>query len=1036
MLPQLSRLVIAQRRAVVWAWAALVAAASVFALQVPGVVKGGSDAVPGSGSVRAVERAAAAGFAPGTFYPFLVVLDGGATKVDDPAFVAIAAQLTRALEQSPAVAHVRTYGNTGARGFLGASGTSMLLVAQPTAPTFQDAELATASVRSAVASAGLRAGFRARVTGMAAVFYDMNRLSASDLLRAERVGLPITLAILLVAFGAPLAAALPLLLAMVSVTTSMAVLYLVSHAFTVSVFAENTVSMIGLGVGVDYALFVVVCFRRALARGRSAEQAATDAIAGAAHTVLFSGAAVAIGFSALTLVHLPFLKALALGGVCVVVTAVAATLTLLPALLAMLGHRVLWPRRPGTASERSALFWTRWAETVMRRPVLALVGSVALLSLFLVPAARMKPWTLGASQLLAGQEAREGYDRLAAEFGAGWMGPAVLAIEAPVGGRVWEPRFRAAVERLAARWAKDSRVAEVGGFPAVAAEWDRVAPGSPTLPPPLATLAEAIASPDQRLALFVVRPRAAPERPDAMALAAALRADAFPELTGLGATVHAGGASLMLADFDAEIFGRMWTVVPCVLLVTFLCLMFLFRSIVIPLKAIAMNLASVLAAYGFLVLVFQNGVGASLLGITPPGGLNSFIVLVLFTILFGLSMDYEVFLLTRVKEEYEATGDNAQAVARALAGTAGVISSAALIMVSIFTSFGFTQLVATREFGLGLAFAVAIDATLVRLVLVPSLMVLMGRANWWFPRRARARAPLGAFGLLVASSVAAPCAFTQSPGQTASVPSRAAAVVTGHAHPGSNVAVHLRDGSLVYGQLARLDADSVVVLAESGRIAFARSSVREVRDAGSAHRRNDGSIEYWFANPNITRLVFGPTGRTLAAGEGYFADYDILVGSLAVGVTDRITIGGGGLLVPNSQLWFVTPKVGLVRGESFNLAAGALMGGWGSTGVAGVGYIVGTFGGADRSFTLGAGNGFSGSGPARDRVFMVGGEARVSRRISLMTENYLTTATSDAAVSYGMRVLGERVSVDIAFFNSARRPVFPGIPFLGVVLKF
>ncbi len=250
------------------------------------------------------------------------------------------------------------------------------------------------------------------------------------------------------------------------------------------------------------------------------------------------------------------------------------------------------------------------------------------------------------------------------------------------------------------------------------------------------------------------------------------------------------------------------------------------------------------------------------------------------------------------------------------------------------------------------------------------------------------------------------------------------------------MAVHLRDGSLVYGRLEVLGADSVVVLATSGRVAFMRSSVKEVRDAGSAHTKGDGTTEYWFVNPNSTRLVFGPTGRTLGRGEGYFADYDIVIGSLAVGLTDHITIGGGGLLVAESQFWFLTPKVGLVRGDGFNLAIGALMGGWGSEEVGGVGYLVGTFGGVDKSLTLGVGNGFSGSGPARDQLFMVGGELRTSRRFSLMTENYVTTASSDAVVSYGFRILGEKVSVDIAFFNSARDMKFPGIPFLGAVLKW
>jgi hypothetical protein len=254
--------------------------------------------------------------------------------------------------------------------------------------------------------------------------------------------------------------------------------------------------------------------------------------------------------------------------------------------------------------------------------------------------------------------------------------------------------------------------------------------------------------------------------------------------------------------------------------------------------------------------------------------------------------------------------------------------------------------------------------------------------------------------------------------------------------PGSNVAAHLRDGSVVYGKLDRIDADSIVLIATMGRVAFPRSVVGELRAAGAAHTRGDGSTEYWFKNSNTTRLIFGPTGRMLAQGEGYFADHDIAVGSIAVGVTDRFMIGGGGLLVPSSQLWFVTPKVGIIQGENFNLAVGVLAGGWGSDGTAGVGYVVGTFGGTDNNLTVGVGNGFVGSTAARDQVIMLGGQTRATRRISFVTENYLTTANSDVLFSYGIRFLGEKFSTDVAFFNLSSDPVWPGIPFVGVSVKF
>jgi RND superfamily putative drug exporter len=228
-------------------------------------------------------------------------------------------------------------------------------------------------------------------------------------------------------------------------------------------------------------------------------------------------------------------------------------------------------------------------------------------------------------------------------------------------------------------------------------------------------------------------PPGAPEAPATMLYLAELRARRWPAAERAGLVFGWGGSSAIMQDFDHEMFASARRVILTVILSTFLLLAFMLRSIFIALKATILNAVSVLAAYGFLVLVFQDGLGARLIGLTPPGGLNSFIVLMLFTILFGLSMDYEVFLLSRVREEYARTGDNDQAVAAGLARTGGIITSAALVMISIFAAFGFTRLVPTREFGLGLAFAVALDATLIRIVLVPALMKVSGRWNWWWP---------------------------------------------------------------------------------------------------------------------------------------------------------------------------------------------------------------------------------------------------------------------------------------------------------------
>jgi hypothetical protein len=253
--------------------------------------------------------------------------------------------------------------------------------------------------------------------------------------------------------------------------------------------------------------------------------------------------------------------------------------------------------------------------------------------------------------------------------------------------------------------------------------------------------------------------------------------------------------------------------------------------------------------------------------------------------------------------------------------------------------------------------------------------------------------------------------------------------------PDSNVAVKLSDGSQIFGRLVRRDVDSVVVLAAAGRLAFSSVTVTDIRDAGRKRVDANGKAEYWFENANTTRLFFGPTGRTLKAGDGYFADHYVVLASVGIGVTDRFQLGGGTFIIPNSEIWGVMPKIGIVQSEDFNLAAGALYGGVGNA-TGGIGYLVGTFGSADRSLTLGAGHGISGDKLAGKPIFMVGGEYRMSRGTALLTENYFGEGWEDGLIMYGMRFLGERITVDLGFLNSARSGVFPGIPYVDFVIKW
>jgi RND superfamily putative drug exporter len=358
---------------------------------------------------------------------------------------------------------------------------------------------------------------------------------------------------------------------------------------------------------------------------------------------------------------------------------------------------------------------------------------VVVLAVLIVPTLRLKAWNMGVRDLSPDMEAHEGYELLNRNFAAGWMGPIALLLEVRGGGTVWTPDRESAISEMSVRLAADPRVHLAGGFSDLLA---RLGPSraliraKSDLPQPVQSLASRVVSDDGRSALAFLVPRSVPESEEVMAFVRELRSASWKKADDAGLDVRIGGFSASILDFDEELFGSLKRVVPLVLAVTFIVLVMAFRSIVVPLKAITMNLISVLAAYGFLVYVFQDGVGAGLIGLVPPGGLSSFIVLMLFTILFGLSMDYEVFLLSRILEAYGRTGDNRESVIRGLSQSGGLITSAALIMVVLFGSFGFTKLTATREFGLGLAFAVALDATLIRV-----LIRLMRPAKLVVPRR-------------------------------------------------------------------------------------------------------------------------------------------------------------------------------------------------------------------------------------------------------------------------------------------------------------
>ena len=572
-----------------------------------------------------------------------------------------------------------------------------------------------------------RRGVTTYLAGQPTIWAGMQELSKKDLSEAEAGGFPIVAIILLVVFGSLAAAALPLALGFVSVIFTGALIYFISLQMSTSVFVTNMASMIGIGVAIDYSLFILARYREERAAGRSCDDARAEALSTSGLAVTFSGLAVIVSLAGLWMVDNQALRSMALGAMTVVAISILAATTLLPALIAMLGDRVLpggivasvlgWIKRPfqgrratpGRGSESrgrgaidSSAFWARWTRTLMAHPWTAVIGVSAVLLFLAIPVLSLSTGTEPLLQFPKDSDVRVGNELASAQLGGGTDPVQLVAsFDAAAGTR----------ERRAATAAFVRRLEATPGVAAVA---------------PPAFAADAV--------LVKATPTAPSESDAAIALVQRLRDPVIPS-TALAriATVNVGGETARGHDVRELISGSMWKIVLFVLALSFLVLMAMLRSLLLPLKAVLMNLLSIGAAFGVLVAIFQWGWFDSLLGFESQGALDTINVPLIFAVVFGLSMDYEVFLMSRIRERYMEHGDNERAVAEGLSTSARTISSAALIMTCVFAVFVLTGVPSIKELGLGCAVAIALDATLVRLVLVPAAMKLLGDWNWWMP---------------------------------------------------------------------------------------------------------------------------------------------------------------------------------------------------------------------------------------------------------------------------------------------------------------
>jgi RND superfamily putative drug exporter len=679
----------------------------------------------------AVEEALATRFHSPLAHPLILVLDGVPSPETAEGLEATDT-LVGLLKDVPGVRRTLSYKDTRSPLLVGAHLRGSYLIVGVEPPPGGHVEDLVPSLRKAVAPEAARLrerypGAALLVTGAPAINYDLWRSSMVEARRAEARSLPLTLGLLLLAFGSLVAAAVPLVVGVSAVTLVLGGVFFLNRVHPLSILIVNVASMLGLSLGIDYALLTVSRFREALRAGASAEGAAEEARKHAGATVLTSGVAVIVGFLALFLVPLNELRSCALGGLLVVFFAVALSKTLVPPLLRVLAQRI----GPGRATVRKGMgAWERWACFVSAHPAPVLLVTLVPLLLLASETRRLSPRIPEGHWLPEGLESTRGIRALEAMGRGGIVQVVRVVLEFPEGTQALSEEGWAAVERLSERLQGDDRVASVQFLGSLLGERSNDLAAVSLIP---GEMKRAYLSDEGDAVLLEAVPREGVDPRQLLGLVSALRGKDASSWTGLsGSRLRVGGLPAFDLDYEGAVAGRLPWIVGLVVLGSFCALFRSFRSVLIPLKAVALNLLSVGAAFGALVLVFQRGFGLRLLGLTHPlDGVFPIVPPLVFCTVFGLSMDYEVFLVSRVREARLSGRSEVEALAEGLGRTAGLITSAASVMVTVFLAFTLGDEIIVKMLGFTLATAVFLDATLVRTAVGPALLRLAGRWNWW-----------------------------------------------------------------------------------------------------------------------------------------------------------------------------------------------------------------------------------------------------------------------------------------------------------------
>jgi putative drug exporter of the RND superfamily len=742
-------------RAVLLAWLAALALGAIGASRLPPLLFSGSGDIPGSESLH-VDQLLRTEFADA--HPQLLVLALRSSSLEPEAASALLRSLRTHWMTDPSVARVALDDELVDKRLAPAPGTGHVALISLSAANVREAEQAIPRLRATAepllsAARSAHPDLQWAITGRAALTYDLNQFNAQDTARAELRALPLTLLILLLAFGSLAAAGLPLLLGLASTTLTLGVVYLAARYGIFSNLVQSVASMIGLALGIDYSLFLLHRYRQELAQPSSAPAPAEPldarraAVEGAMTTagaaIFASGLTVLAGMCGLLITPLMETRSIGFGGCLVVIMSVLVALTAVPAVLYLLGPRLEWPRFLSRRfhAEASQRRWTAWAAVVMRHPVSGAIASLTVLLAMAWPGLQTRFGFPEGQFLPAELEFARGMELLSGMNLKGLLSPLSVVLTDTAGDRALTTERVLALIAFSARLHRDARVAMVQGPVDLA---DNVAPETyaqlyadvDAALRAVPALRDEFVSRDQTRILFQVIPARDCTLEDTKALARAV--PGWMAIPGL--RVDLGGQPVYYNDFDRAVKAVYGRSIGFVLSATCVILLVVFRAPLVAIKALVLNLLSVLAGYGVVVHVFQQGHGSAWFGVsTPTQVIPLTIPLLIFCILFGLSMDYEIFQLSRARESFLRHGDNTRSVREALAETGAIITSAALIMVAVFGAFAFARVVLVQMLGLGLAVAVLVDATVIRCLLGPALMRVAGRWNWW----PSGRAPLG-----------------------------------------------------------------------------------------------------------------------------------------------------------------------------------------------------------------------------------------------------------------------------------------------------